>query len=108
MENQKLSKMELPKEYRNVMLTYEAIIRYGIYGEKRRNEIVTRRAFYCKSNGFYDLNNNWVETPNGYFLVPIYWQPFTFSNGETALLPYKFTNIRVYPENIIKWEYDKN
>lgn len=100
--------MNLPIECVNVMLTYETTICRGVYGEVKTKEVVTRRAFYCKSNGFYDSKDNWIETPNGYFSVPQYWQDFTFSDGTTALLPHTFYSYgRVYPENIIKWEYDK-
>lgn len=100
--------MELPKEYTNVMITYEAEISYGAYGIQKRKEIVKRRAFYSKSDGFYNSQDQWVETPNGYFSVPQYWQDFTFSDGTTALLPHTFYQYpRVYPENIIKWEFEK-
>lgn len=50
--------MELPKECVNVMLTYKAVIRRGVYGEQKSIETVTRRAFYSKSNGYYDSKDN--------------------------------------------------
>lgn len=96
--------MNLPKEYQNIMITYKDNVRvrdkyYGHYEQ----QIVTRRAFYSKSDGYYDGKDNWIETPNGYFNVPQYWQTF---NG--YLLPYGFWHHgRVLPENIIKWEFEK-
>ena len=99
--------MELPKECVNVMLTYKAVIRRGVYGEQKSIETVTRRAFYSKSNGYYDSKDNWIETPNGFFHVPQYWQNFTFSDGTIALLPHTFYSYgRIRPENIIGWKYD--
>jgi hypothetical protein len=95
---------DLPPEYVNVMITYEGKVRvrdkyYGHY----EDQIVTRRAFYSKSDGFYDRQDNWVETPEGYFHVPQYWQEW---NGK--LLPHTFYHLgRVYPKDIIAWELDK-
>ena len=96
---------DLPPEYVNVMITYEGKVRvrdkyYGHY----EDQIVTRRAFYSKSDGFYDRQDNWVETPEGYFHVPQYWQEW---NGK--LLPHTFYHLgRVYPKDIIAWELDKS
>lgn len=102
--------MELPEEYRNVMITYKGqILVRDKYYDHYESAIVTRRAFYSKSDGYYDNKDNWIETPEGYFSVPQYWQDFTFSNGQTALLPHTFYSYpRVYPKEIIKWEYDLN
>jgi len=100
--------MELPKEYVNVMITYKGTVYvpdkyYGKYVE----QVVTRRAFYSKSDGFYDRKDNWIPTPDGYFSVPQHWREWTFSNGESALLPHGFYHHgRVYPKDIIKWEYE--
>jgi hypothetical protein len=101
--------MELPNEYQNVMLTYEGNVRVrDKYYDHYEKQVVTRRAFYSKSNGYYDSKDQWIETPNGYFSVPQYWQDFTFSDGKVALLPHTFYSYgRVLPENIIKWVYDK-
>jgi hypothetical protein len=100
--------MDLPKECVNVMITYKTteIVPDKYYGH---TEIftVTRRAFYSKSDGYYNSKDQWIETPNGYFSVPREWQDFTFSNGTSALLPLTFQSYgRVLPENIIKWELD--
>jgi hypothetical protein len=100
--------MQLPSEHQNVMITYETLVGYGPYGDDKRKEVVTRRAFYSKSDGYYDSKDNWIETPNGFFSVPQYWRNFTFSDGSIALLPHGFNQYpRVYPNQIIKWEYDK-
>lgn len=102
--------MEYPKEYANVMITYEGIVHVPdkYYGRDEKT-IVTRRAFYCKSDGYYDRKDNFIPTPDGYFSVPQFWEYFTFSNGEKALLPYTFYQYpRVLMKDIIKWEYDKS
>jgi hypothetical protein len=101
--------MELPKEFVNVLLTYEGNIYVPdkYYGRYEKG-IVTRRAFYANSQGYYNKLGDFVETPQGYFSVPQFWGYFTFSNGETALVPETFYSYgRVLPENVIKWEYDK-
>lgn len=98
---------ELPEEYTNVMITYEGMVRYNSYGD-RRKEVVTRRAFYSKSNGYYNSSNEWVNTPEGYFNVPQYWSNWTFSDGTSAILPQRFSNYgRVLPNEVIGWKYDK-
>ena len=80
-------------------------VRVGTYGYETRK--VIRRAFYSKSNGYYNTKDEWIETPNGYFSVPQYWQTFQFSNGESALLPHTFYSYgRVLPKDIIEWKYD--
>lgn len=97
---------ELPIEYQTVMITYKGTVYvpdkyYGKYEE----QVVTRRAFYSKSNGYYNHKDEWVETPEGYFSVPQYWSNFTFSDGTSALLPHTFYSFgRVLPKDIIKWE----
>lgn len=101
--------MELPEEYVNVMITYEATIGHGAYGERRVKEVVTRRAFYSKSDGYYDRDDNWIPTPEGYFSVPQYWSEWHNSDGSSSLLPYTFYQYpRVYPKDIISWRYDTN
>lgn len=89
--------MELPKEYQTVMITYKGKVRVrDKYYDHYEEQVVTRKAFYSKSDGFYDRQDNYIKTPNGYFSVPQYWR-----NG----LPHTFYHYpRVYPENIIKWE----
>lgn len=97
-----------PIEGRRVLLTYEAIISSGPYGGTKTKTIVTRRAFWSNSDGYYDRQDNWIETPTGYFHVPQYWKMFTFSNGESALLPDGFYHYgRVFPEEIINWKYEE-
>ena len=101
---------KLPTEYKNVWITYKTIVHVPdkYYGHDEK-QIVRRRAFYSKSNGYYDSKDNWVDTPNGYYSVPQYWQTFTFSDGNSALLPHTFYSYgRVFPDDIIKWEYDEN
>ena len=101
--------METPQEYQNVMLTYIGTVYvpdkyYGTYVKQR----VTRRAFYSKSNGYYNRQDQWIETPEGYFSVPQYWQNFTFSDGTSALLPHTFSSYgRVLPKDVLKWEIEK-
>ena len=101
--------MNTPEAYVNVMITYVGTVYvpdryYGTY-EKR---VVTRRAFYTKSNGYYDRKDNWIDTPDGYFCVPQYWREFTHSDGTTALLPHTFYSYgNVLPKDVQKWEYDK-
>ena len=96
--------MELPKEYANVMITYEGKIKVrDKYYDHYEDAVVTRRAFYCKSDGYYDNKDNYIETPNGYFHVPQYWQEW-----KGCLLPHTFYHHgRVLPENVIKWEVEK-
>lgn len=101
-------KTELPTEYNNVWITYETVVRVRdkYYGHDE-TQIVKRRAFYSKSDGYYDSKDNWINTPDGYFSVPQYWENFTFSNGEVALLPHTFYSYgRVLPNEIIKWEIE--
>ena len=91
---------QLPTEYETVLLTYDAVIRSGPYGMEKSTQTVTRKAFYTKSDGYYDDKDRWIETPNGYFHVPQYWRRF---NG--VLMPHTFYSYgRVLPEDIIKWE----
>jgi hypothetical protein len=101
--------MELPKEYQNVMITYIGKVRVrDKYYDHYESQKVTRRAFYTKSDGYYDRNDNWIDTPEGYFHVPQYWQEWTFNDGTSALLPHTFYHLgRVFPKEIIKWEIDK-
>jgi len=93
--------MKLPKEYHNVMITYKGKVRVrDKYYDHYEDQIVTRRAFYSKSDGFYDNKNNWIDTPEGYFSVPQYWRMW-----KGSLLPHTFYHHgRVYPKDIIKWE----
>lgn len=98
-----MKQSNLPTEYHNVMITYvgEVRIRDKYYGHYEKQE-VTRRAFYTKSNGYYDNKDNWINTPDGFFHVPQYWQKW---NG--ALVPHTFYSYgRVLPKNIIKWEQE--
>ena len=96
--------MNLPKENTNVMITYLGKVRVrDKYYDHYKEQIVTRRAFYTKSNGYYDKQDNWINTPNGYFHVPKYWKEW-----KGVLLPHTFYHLgRVLPENIIKWEFEK-
>lgn len=99
--------MGLPEEYKNVFITYiaDVYVRDKYYGHWEKS-VVKRMAFYHKSDGYYDSKGKWIETPNGYFSVPQYWKNFTFSDGETALLPHTFYHHgRVQPHHIEKWEY---
>tara|TARA_R110002012_G_scaffold182378_3_gene348720 strand:- start:2172 stop:2492 length:321 start_codon:yes stop_codon:yes gene_type:complete len=98
-----MSKETLPKEYVNVMITYKGKVKVrDKYYDHYEDQIVTRRAFYTKSDGFYDRKDNWIETPKGYFHVPQYWQEW-----KGALLPHTLYHLgRVYPKDIINWEYD--
>ena len=98
MENNKL-----PTEYHNVMITYIGNVRvrdkYYDHYEKMQ---VTRRAFYTKSDGYYDSTDKWINTPDGYFCVPQYWQ-----NRNGAIVPHTFYHHgRVLPKHVIKWEED--
>jgi len=101
--------MELPREYATVLLTYDTDVRVrDKYYDHYEKGVVTRRAFYANSKGYYNKLGDFVETPDGYFSVPQFWGYFTFSNGETALVPETFYSYgRVLPKDIIKWEYDK-
>lgn len=102
--------MNLPEPYMTVKITYKASVHVPdkYYGHVE-NMIVTRKAFYTNSDGYYNRKNEWIETPNGFFHVPQYWAPFTFSDGTTAMLPDTFYSYgRVMPSNIISWECDKS
>lgn len=102
--------METPIEYKNIWITYKTEVHVPdkYYGHKE-TQTVKRRAFYSKSEGYYNSKDEWISTPNGYLSVPQFWENFTFSNGETSLLPYGFYSYgRVLLKDIIKWEYDLN
>ena len=94
---------KLPTEYHNVMITYNGEVRVrDKYYDHYEKQQVTRRAFYTKSDGYYDNKDNWINTPNGYFCVPQYWQEW---NG--TLIPHTFYSYdRVLPNKIIKWEIE--
>jgi len=99
--------MDTPKPYKNVWLTYKAYVTSGVYGEVRTLTTVRRRAFFTKSDGYYNQRNEWIETPEGFYHVPRYWQEYTWSDGTTSLAPQTFQSYgRVLHENVIKWEYD--
>ena len=91
----------LPKEYQIVWITYIGISNIGTPTNPRYVEhFITRKAFYGKSDGYYDFDDKFIPTPNGYFSVPIHWQ-----NG----LPYTFKQYpRVLPEEVIKWKIAGN
>lgn len=99
--------IDLPEEYQNVMITYETDVRVrDKYYDHYEKQTVTRRAFYSKSNGFYDNKDNWIDTPEGYFSVPQYWKNFTFSDGTVVLLPHTFYSYgRVYPKDVISLKH---
>ncbi len=99
-----MKQSNLPTEYQNVMITYvgDVRVRDGYYDHYEKQE-VTRRAFYTKSDGYYDNTDKWINTPNGFFHVPQYWQEW---NG--SLLPHGFYSYgRVLPNKIIKWKIDE-
>lgn len=91
--------MNLPKEYENVIVTFEGTIYVpdGYYG-RRENAVLTKRGFYHKSDGYYNSKDQWVSTPNGYFSIPPRWRTF---NG--ILLPDGWGGYRITPENVIQW-----
>lgn len=92
--------MNLPETYVDVMVTYEKNFYSGPYRDTVTKQTVTRRGLYSNSDGYYDARNNWVETPNGLFMIPEEWKTF---NGK--LMPHGWHPDRVRPENVIKWEY---
>ena len=48
--------MKLPQEYVNVMITYKGSVYVpDKYYGKYETQVVTRRAFYSKSNGYYKI-----------------------------------------------------
>lgn len=102
-----MSNSILPPEYQNVMITYVGLVRVrDKYYDHYEKQIVTRRAFYCNSNGYYDRNDNWIETPNGYFHVPQDWQNWTWPDGTITLAPKGFYHYgRVLPDKVIEWKF---
>ena len=98
--------MRLPEEYQSVMITYKGQVRVrDKYYDHYEPQVVTRRAFYSKSDGYYNGKDEWINTPNGYFSVPKYWQNYTWSDGTVTLLPHTFYHYgRVSPEDIINWK----
>ena len=83
-------------------------VRYNGYGD-RKPAMVTRRAFYSKSDGYYDRSDKFIPTTNGCFEVPQYWATFTAISGYSELAPQGFQSLgRVLPENVLKWEVDTN
>lgn len=101
--------MNLPKEYVNVMITYQGSVRVrDKYYDHQEERIVTRRAFYCKSEGYYNTKDEFIKTPNGYYSVPQHWTWHTWSDGTSSLTPQGFYHYpRVLPEDVISWELDK-
>lgn len=100
--------MITPRPYATIWLTYNAEIRSGVYGEVKRIEAVTRRAFYSDSEGYYNHQNEWINTPNGMYHVPQFWTNFTLSDGSVIIVPHTFYSLgRIMPEDIISWEYDQ-
>jgi hypothetical protein len=91
----------LPIEYENVMLTFKGsfYVPDKYYG-KWEIQTRTKRAFYHKSDGYYNSKNEWIRTPDGYFSVPPEWRRF---NG--ALLPHGWGGHRVRPEEVIEWRH---
>lgn len=100
--------MNLPEEYQNVMITYKgSVLVRDKYYDHYEEQVVTRRAFYSNSDGYYNQNDIWVNTPNGYFNVPQYWTQHTWSDGTSSLMPNGFYHYgRVLPKNIINWELE--
>lgn len=100
--------MNTPTEYQNVMITYGGTVYVpDKYYGKYETQVVTRRAFYSNSKGYYNSKDEWIETPEGYFCVPQYWENFSFINGTSALLPGAFNSFgRVLPKDVIKWEIE--
>lgn len=91
--------MNLPKEYQNVMVTFEGTVYVpDKYYGKHEIQTITKRGFYHKSNGYYNSKDQWIETPNGYFSIPHSWRLF---NG--VLLPHGWGGHRIAPENVIEW-----
>ena len=101
--NNKPNKQELPFPYETVMLTYKT------QKEVDNTELceVTNRAFYVKSDGYYDYKDNYISTPDGYFMVPDEWSPFAFGNNKPVMMPHTFAHTKVLPSHVIKWEYDE-
>ena len=100
--------MNVPKEYKDVMLTFKGMVYVPdkYYGDWK-SQVVTKRAFYHKSDGYYDTKNNWIETPNGYFSVPPRYKMFYPISGEPTLLPDGWGGHRVTPDKAIEWTYCK-
>jgi hypothetical protein len=100
----------LPDEYVRVLITYKTMARIpdGHYGREEK-QTVTCRAFYSKSNGYYNQKDEWIETPNGFYSTPHHWMHFRNSDGTISLLPHGFNSYgRVFPENVIEWKIDTN
>lgn len=81
--------MKLPREYENVMVMYDYDVPYGPYGMERRTERFTRKGFLS----------------DGYFLMPLSWMPFTFSDGVTEMMPHGFWRHKVHSSKIISWTH---
>lgn len=80
------------KEYQTVVITYRS-----------GGEVVSRKAFYSKSDGYYNARDEWIETPNGFFSVPQYWRNFMWMDGSVSLMPEGFNTYgRVVPDKVIK------
>ncbi len=103
------AKNSLPTPHTNVMLTYNGYVRVrDKYYDRKVEQVVTRRAFFCNSDGYFNKQDEWVDTPNGYFAVPQYWENFHWSDGTVTLSPKGFWQYpRVMPEEVLSWEYDK-
>lgn len=98
--------MNLPIECQNVMITYvgNVMVRDKYYDHYEKQKVI-RRAFYSKSDGYYNRNDEWINTPDGFFHVPQYWQEWTWSDGVSSLMPHGFNHYgRVLPKDVIKWE----
>ena len=98
--------MKTPNGKQNVMLTYigNVYVPDKCYGKWEKKE-VTRRAIYYKTDGYYDIHDNWIETLDGYFSVPTRWKMHAWSDGTSSLMPEGFgIHDRVKLEDAIKWE----
>ena len=98
--------MKTPNGKQNVMLTYrgKVYVPDKYYG-KWEEQVVTRRAIYYKTDGYYNIKDEWIETLDGYFSVPTSWKIQTWSDGTASLMPEGFSiHARVPLEDAIKWE----
>jgi hypothetical protein len=94
--------MNYPEEHKTVMVTFLGKVKKNCYGGLK-DEIVTKKGFYSKSDGYYDRKNNWIPTPNGIFHIPQKWGNFTWSDGTTSEVPEGFYGQKVLPENVKTW-----
>lgn len=80
-------------------VTYTGMARYNAYGDSRPAK-VRRLGIFADSDGYYNAQDEFISTPDGYFTFPQYFQLW-----DGVLLPHTFYSLgRVLPTKADSWE----